>query len=135
MNDPHISYANVRRINTPAYKLLIVVAAIIQIVNISDELSTKIREVEEKRSRVERTGSLLRAVGGPRRKVLVEEEEEKPEPPSRADTDVTFVQDDGLEINEEDFDAGSVFDDDGMDFEMEEQEQGHEYIDGVDMDS
>jgi hypothetical protein len=89
---------------------------------------------------MERTGWLLAAVGGPRKKIAVEEEEEKPEPPSRADTDVTFVQGEvELEINEEDFE-GSVFDEDGMDFEMEQVEEGEvenvEYLDeGVDMDS
>ncbi|KAJ3333797.1 hypothetical protein HDU93_008371, partial [Gonapodya sp. JEL0774] len=41
MNDSHISYQNVRRVNIAAYRLLIVVAAVIQVVNILDEFKTR----------------------------------------------------------------------------------------------
>lgn len=119
MNDPHISYQNVRRVNLPAYKLLIVVAAVIQIVIIQDELTQKSRSVRRAEGKLSRSRYLLRAVGGPRKpspEDFDEELEETKEPPSRADTDVTAVDAEGdgpIVLTEEDFaDDASVFDDD-----------------------
>lgn len=150
MNDHHISYQNVRRINLPAYKLLIVVAAIIQIVNIQDELTNKSRVCRKADSKLARTRYLLNCIGGPRRKGSVEgaagvggaaawdvdvdeDEVEGKEPPSRADTDATIVDDDnhnmthqGIQLTDGDFvsdpeddDNASVFEHNEMDFEME----------------
>ncbi|KAI9010123.1 hypothetical protein DFJ74DRAFT_338223 [Hyaloraphidium curvatum] len=109
MNDAHISYQNVRRINQPAYKLLIVVAAIIQIVNIQDELRTKRRACQTIESRLSRSSYLLGCIGGPRKPLAPapDEEDEGKEPPSRADTDATLADPGGaaepIDLNEDDF--------------------------------
>ena len=115
MNDPHISYQNVRRVNLPAYKLLIVVAAVIQIVNIQDELTQKTRGVRKAEGKLARSRFLLRAVGGPRKPGAdgMEDDpvDEEKEPPSRADTDATAVDGEPIVLTDDDF-----ADEDGSDF-------------------